>query len=93
MSKTPDIRAYHEEEERYSRLVLEYFSTNERKEICSKVAEAIEKFDIVPYTVITPKDEKSGEYSLEFHDDYDRKSGDFFEYVLHSLGIKECESE
>ena len=93
MSKTPDIRAYHEEEERYSRLVLEYFSTNERKEICSKVAEAIEKFDIVPYTIITPKDEKSGEYSLEFHDDYDRKSGDFFEYVLHSLGIKECESE
>ncbi len=92
MSKTPDIKAYHEEEERYSRLVLEYFSTKERKQICDKIAEAIEKFDMVPYTIVTPKDSKSGEYCLEFHDDYDRKSGDFFEYILKSLNIKECEA-
>jgi len=92
MSKAPDIKAYHEEEERYSRLILEYSSLDERKLICDKVAETIEKLDMVPYTVVTPKDSKSGEYCLEFHDDYDRKSGDFFESLLHSLGVKECEA-
>ncbi len=91
MKKNCDIKAYHEEEERYSRLVLEYHSTKQRQEICDAVAKAIEKFDMVPYTIITPKDDKSGEYLLEFHDDYDRRSGDFFEEILKLLKVDRCD--
>jgi len=91
--EAPCIKAYHEEEERYSRLILEYHNTKQRKKICKKVSNMIEKYHIVPFTTVTPKDGKNGEYSLEFHDDYDRKSGDFFEDLIHSLGVEHCEME
>lgn len=85
------IRAYHEMEERYARLVLEYQNLEQRKQICDALAETIGKLNVEPQTTITPKSGGKGEYNIEFHDDYDKQSGDFFEYLLGVINIKACE--
>jgi len=81
------IKAHHEMEERYARLVLEYFSNEQRKEICDAVAESIELLDIAPSLIVTPKKNQCGEYSIEFHDDYDQESHSFFESLIKELNI------
>ncbi len=85
------IKAYHEMEERYSRLVLAYSSTEQRNHICNTVGKIIEVFKVAPSVVVTPGKDLSGEYSIEFHDDYDKQSGKFFEEVIKQLDIEHCE--
>lgn len=85
------IRAYHEMEERYARMVLEYANLPQRKKICDSIAETIEATGFTPQTIITPKKDGSGEYVLEFHDDYDKESGVFFEHLLKDLDITLCD--
>jgi len=85
------IKAYHEMEERYARLVLEYHSTEQRNKICDTVGEVIEEFGLAPAVTVTPKKNLAGEYSIEFHDDYDRESGNFFESLIKRLDIDHCE--
>ncbi len=85
------IKAHHEMEERYARLVLEYFSNQQRKEICDAVADTIEVLDTAPSLIVTPKPNQCGEYSIEFHDDYDKESFDFFEALIKELKISKSE--
>ena len=91
MSKKTCIKAYHEMEERYARLILCYYNTKQRKEICDVVTDAIDKYQIAPLTSISPDKDLEGEYSLEFHDDYDRESCNFFEFIIEKLNIIKCE--
>jgi len=81
------IKAHHEMEERYARLVLEYFSNQQRKKICDAVADTIEALDTAPSLTVTPKPKQCGEYSIEFHDDYDKESFSFFEALIKELRI------
>jgi len=81
------IKAHHEMEERYARLVLEYFSNKQRKKICDAVADTIETLDTAPSLIVTPKPNQCGEYSIEFHDDYDKVSFAFFETLIKMLDI------
>lgn len=90
-AKEACIKAYHEMEERYSRLVLVYNSNKQRNTICDTVGEMIEKKGIAPAVVVTPGKNLSGEYSIEFHDDYDKQSGQFFEDLIKKLNINHCE--
>ncbi len=85
------IKAYHEMEERYSRLVLAYSSTEQRNRICDTVGKVMELFQLEPAVTITPKKDLGGEYAIEFHDDYDKQSGKFFEEVIKRLDIDYCE--
>ena len=85
------IKAYHEMEERYSRLVLAYNSNEQRNHICNTVGKIIDTFGVAPAVTITPGKDLSGEYSIEFHDDYDKQSGKFFEEVIKQLDIDHCE--
>ena len=85
------IKAYHEMEERYARLVLEYHSNEQRKAICDTVSSVIDEFGVAPALTVTPGKNLGGEYSIEFHDDYDRVSGNFFESLIKRLGIDHCE--
>ncbi len=85
------IKAYHEMEERYSRLVLVYNSSEQRNLICDTVGKMIEKKGIAPAVVVTPRKDLGGEYSIEFHDDYDKQSGKFFEELIKELDIDHCE--
>jgi hypothetical protein len=41
--------------------------------------------------LVTPDKELGGEYSIEFHDDYDRDSANFFENLIKKLGVDHCE--
>jgi hypothetical protein len=85
------IKAYHEMEERYSRLVLVYNSNEQRNIICESVGKMIEEKGIAPAVVVTPGKDLGGEYSIEFHDDYDKQSGQFFEELIKKLDIDHCE--
>jgi len=87
------IKAYHEMEERYARLELDYFDDNQKNLISDSINAMTKKYEITPEVTIEPKGEGRGEYIIEFHDDYDKKSGDFFEELIKNLNIDHCEVE
>ncbi len=91
MSNPACIKAYHEMEERYSRLILEYHSLEQKEQIFDTANRLIKKHQIFPTKIITPKGDFSGDFCLEFHDDYDKKSGQFFEDLIKALGVDHCE--
>jgi len=85
------IKVYHEMEERYARLVIEYFTREQKEAIFHATNEMIKAFKVYPNQTISPKDEFHGEFSLEFADDYDKDSGKFFEAIIQKLNIDKCE--
>ncbi len=91
MSKPACIKAYHEMEERYSRMILEYHSLEQKEEIFNISNELIKKYKIYPTKIITPKGDFTGNFCLEFHDDYDKASENFFEELIKKLGVDHCE--
>ncbi|BCD60225.1 MULTISPECIES: hypothetical protein [unclassified Nitratiruptor] len=74
-------------EERYARLEIDYDSLEEKKKICNLVNDLIAKYRISPQITVEPKDIENGEYVIEFHDDYDKKAGPFFEDLIKELDI------
>ena len=78
-------------EERYARLEIDYDSVEEKKNICNLVNDLIVKYKISPQITVEPKTIETGEYVIEFHDDYDKKAGPFFEELLATLGIDKCD--
>ncbi len=78
-------------EERYSRLEIDYNSLEEKKKICNLVNDLVAKYKISPQITVEPNDIETGEYVIEFHDDYDKKAEPFFEELLATLGIQKCE--
>ena len=88
MKKT---KAHMAMEERYARLDIDYNSLEEKKKICNLVNDLIAKYKISPQITVEPETVEKGEYTIEFHDDYDKKAGPFFEELLNTLGIKECD--
>lgn len=91
MSKQPCIKAYHQMEERYSQLVIEYFTLEQKEAIFHATNELIKTLKVFPSQTITPKGEFQGEFCLEFSDDYDKVSGAFFEKIIEKLNINKCE--
>jgi len=89
--KNACIKAYHEMEERYARLILAYHNNEQRNKICNTVGEMIEEQGIAPAVTVTPGKNLGGEYCIEFHDDYDKESGKFFEDLIKKLGVDHCE--
>lgn len=85
----PYIKAYHQREERYQGLLLEYGGSTELK---SRILEAIGSISIV--TGLSPMMSQNDDAAIyiEFHDEYDRDGGMFFTDVLAKLGIADCES-
>ena len=91
MSKNACIKAYHEMEERYSKLILEYHNLEQKEKIFNAANDMIKKYNIFPTKIITPKGEFQGDFCLEFHDDYDRVSEAFFEDLIKVLDVGHCE--
>ncbi len=87
----PCIRAYHEMEERYARLEIEYFTLEQKEEIFTATNQLIEEFHLFPSQTITPEGKFQGRFCLEFNDDYDKESGKFFEAMIKKLNIGRCE--
>ena len=86
-----DCKAHISMEERYARLEIDYDSVDEKKKICNLVNDLIVKHHISPQITVEPKTIETGEYVIEFHDDYDKKAGPFFEDLLRELGIEKCD--
>ncbi len=86
------MRAYHEMEERYAMLEIKYFNEEQSKEINSVVTKAIKHFEVSPDIMIEHDDDNNDEgvFILEFHDDYDKESGAFFESIIKELNIDKC---
>ena len=84
-------KAHVQMEERYARLEIDYDSLKEKKDICNLVNDLIEIHKISPQITVEPKTTETGEYIIEFHDDYDKKAGDFFEDLLKKLNITKCD--
>ncbi len=81
-------KAHMSMEERYAKLELDYGNLEEKKKICNLVNDLIAKYKISPQITVEPQTVETGEYVIEFHDDYDKKAGPFFEELLHKLNIK-----
>ena len=85
------ITAIHSQEERYEKLELLYRSEEEKK----KILDAVGTLDCRRecQLEISTIDEGSGHgiVSVEFHDDYDKEGGPFFEKLIRKLGIDRCE--
>ena len=86
-----NCKAHMAMEERYARLEIDYDSVEEKKKICNLVNDLIVKYHISPQITVEPKTIERGEYVIEFHDDYDKKAGEFFEDLLNQLNITKCD--
>ncbi len=89
------IKAHHLMEERYAQLVLEY-AYSEVKNSIDVAVDAIKKsgkYSIEPSIDVSEHENGSGEYSIEFFDDYDREAGEYFEELLCALNICKCEDD
>ncbi len=85
------ITAIHSHEERYERLELLYHDEEEKQRI-------LDAIDAIPWrrecqVEISTIDEGDGRgiVCIEFHDDYDKEAGPFFDALMKRLGIDRCE--
>jgi hypothetical protein len=92
---TQTIEAHMRMEERYEALSMIFGDNNDLK---VKIIEAIDhakkatgKKPFIYEKISTDRADLQSIY-VEFHDDYHREAGDFFEMILHELGI-ECEKD
>ncbi len=82
------IVAVHHSEERYASLTLIAYS-QEQRELIRKV---IEKRVPSSSEISISESEVDDilETTIEYHDDYDKQSGEIFETIIRSLHITEC---
>jgi len=86
------IKAYHQREERYQGLHLDYSENPERKEDIVNVVESLKvTTGLSPYIYENRSDAYSQSFYIEFHDEYGRECGEFFTTVLEQLHINHCE--
>jgi hypothetical protein len=88
------IKAFHRQEERYCGLSLEYPKGENHKEtIVNTVEKLKKKYGVSPdlFYNDTEEEKKTAGIYIEFADDYDRESQEFFEELVKTLGIKECQ--
>ncbi|WP_300365564.1 hypothetical protein [Hydrogenimonas sp.] len=85
------ITAIHSHEERYEKLELLYKNDEEKQ----KILDAIDRLHYRKecQVEISNVDEGDGRgfISIEFHDDYDKEAGPFFDALIRELGIDRCE--
>ncbi|MCF6201908.1 MAG: hypothetical protein L3J42_07295, partial [Hydrogenimonas sp.] len=82
--------AVNSREERYAKLELFYRTSKEREKIMEALKGlsyrkecSVEISDIV-------ENEGRGIVTIEFHDDYDKEAGEFFDKLIKRLGIERC---
>ncbi|WP_201352973.1 hypothetical protein [Hydrogenimonas urashimensis] len=86
-----NITAIHSHEERYDKLELLYRNEAEKK----KILNAIDRLNYRKECQVEISDVREGEnrgfIAVEFHDDYDKEAGPFFDALMKTLGIDRCE--
>ena len=91
-NKKACIEAYHEMEERYAMLEIKFFDKDQSSQINRVLVDAIKEFEVSPDIMIehNNSNQNEGVYIIEFHDDYDKESGEFFEKIIKDLNINHC---
>ncbi|WP_457593276.1 hypothetical protein [Hydrogenimonas sp.] len=84
------ITAIHSREERYAKLELLYRSEEEREKIMKAIEELRRPKESNIEISDTKEREGYGIISIEFHDDYDKESGPYFDALIERLGIDRC---
>lgn len=89
MTAPSAIKAYHQREERYQGLELEYDGSAASKQMILDAVETVsQKQGIAPML----NQFSDASIYLEFHDEYDREGGTYFTELLCLLGIGQCEN-
>lgn len=95
MDQCSEIKAHMKMEERYEFLSLVFGDHPElKKEILEVIEEVKKETGQEPqiYDRVAEDNPEIQSICVEFHDDYHREGGDFFNKVLHKLNIDKCES-
>ncbi|SFP90629.1 hypothetical protein [Hydrogenimonas thermophila] len=85
------IKAIHTQEERYSKLELIYNNSNEKEKIYSALKELTYRKECQVEISDNEEGKNRGFVCIEFHDDYDKESGPFFDALISKLGINRCQ--
>ncbi|BDY12147.1 hypothetical protein [Hydrogenimonas cancrithermarum] len=85
------ITAIHSHEERYEKLELFYKDENEKQKILDTVDQLSWRPECQIEICSVEEGDGRGFVSIEFHDDYDKEAGAFFDTLIHRLGIDRCE--
>jgi len=89
---TTSIKAYHQCEERYQGLKLEYVGKPElRGDVIKAYKSVSSTTGLTPVIYENRTVTESESMYIEFHDDLNREGGLFFTNMLDELGINECE--
>ena len=85
------ITAIHSHEERYEKLELLYRNEAEKRKILDAIGELDYRKECQVEISNVDEGEGRGFISVEFHDDYDKEAGPFFDALIGKLGIDRCE--
>ncbi|WP_353662362.1 hypothetical protein [Hydrogenimonas sp. SS33] len=88
---TDHITAIHSHEERYEKLELLYRNAEEKARILDAIASTPWRKECQVEISTIEEGEGRGIVSVEFHDDYDKEAGPFFDVLMKKLGIDRCE--
>ena len=83
-----NIEAIHHSEERYASLTLIAYSQEQREKINRVLDKEVPTNEEI--TVSESEVDNILETTIEYHDDYDKKSGAIFDAIIKSLNINEC---
>jgi hypothetical protein len=86
-----NIKAIHTQEERYSKLELIYNNSKEKEKIYNALKELSYNKECQVEISDNEEDEARGFICIEFHDDYDKESGPYFDALISKLGIDCCQ--
>jgi len=93
MNRCQEIKAFHQREERYQGLELEYLKSQVLKnEILDAFHSLSKETGLTPDIYENSFKNHADSIYIEFHDEYDRDGGEFFSSLLHKLGIDQCEA-
>lgn len=85
------IKAIHTQEERYSKLELIYKNSLEKEKILNILNELSYRKECQVEISDNQEGDGYGFICIEFHDDYDKESGLFFDALISKLGIDHCQ--
>ncbi|MCV6608231.1 MAG: hypothetical protein OIF32_08470 [Campylobacterales bacterium] len=90
--ENPKIKAHFRMEERYEGLQLVYGLNDEKQTILDAIEKVKNQTGLNPdiFENNDPKHPEKRAIYLEFHDDYDREGGEFFEEILKILHVEKC---
>ena len=86
-----NIKAIHTQEERYSKLELIYNNSKDKERIYDALKELNCRKECQVEISENEEGENRGFVCIEFHDDYDKESGPFFDALINKLGIDRCQ--